>query len=254
MPRWQIVILIVFSVSSLIIALYCLIFMVPLKRFRERISSLGGGMKGIESYVGGVRERVEARLGALEEQVQQQLDEGRQTAESAVDALARDQRELRREVEKLRKEAQSLQAELRETRDDAMKVVRSHQALSKRLEQIAGDFDALDVELRESVRQLVADSFSSVESMVLSALEAVQEEMLYGPSEPSSSPKGFAPRRDQPRPAPRFAAGSDAERDNIITVEPLFARLRDEEREGRDEGEPQQEGGEAEEGEGEGEA
>lgn len=247
MPQWQIVVLIVFSVSSLIIALYCLIFMVPLRRFRERISSLGGGMKGIEAYVGGVRERVEARLTGLEEQLQQQLAEVRQAAESAVDALARDQRELRREMDRLRKDAQSLQAELREVREDAMKVGRAYEALGKRLDQVAGDFDTLDVELRESVRQLVAESFSSVESTILSALEAVQEEILYGPSEPSSSGQGFSARPDRARPRPGFAS-SEETGSKIITVEPLFARLRAEKDEAPDEAEPEAEGGETEQG------
>ncbi len=200
MPQWQAAVLIVVSFGSLIVALYCLFFMVPVKRFWERIHSLGGGMKGIESHVDGVRDEVGGRLARLEEGMQHQISESREAAEGALDKFARDNRGLHRELEGLRKDLQSLQAELRDSSADIMKVARSTDSLTRRLEQLRSDFDTLDPELRSSMRQLVADSFSTVESTVLSALEAVQEEMLSGMSEPPGPVKPRAgPGTDPPR-------------------------------------------------------
>ena len=63
----QALVLTAFSCLSLVIALYCLLFMVPVKRFWERIRTLGGGLKGIEAHVDGVRSKVSRRLEEVEE-------------------------------------------------------------------------------------------------------------------------------------------------------------------------------------------
>lgn len=221
-------------------SLWCLLFMAPLtrlKRFMATIDSLGGGMKGIEAHVDGVRDEIKTRLAELEEKARRQVEEARQAATAGLDKLARENRELQREMERLRKDVQSLQAELRATGADTMKVGQSCKALTKQLQQLRSDFDALDVELRESVRQLVADSFSTVESTVLSALDAVQEEILYGvsASTPPSKPLPTCPEPSRP-----VFGGERRGRDNIIPVEPLFANLRAgaEDEETESEGEP----------------
>ena len=72
--NWQWVVLIVLCFGSLIIALYCLLFMVPLKSFVERINSLGGGMKGIRAYIEGVKSETERQIA----DVQELLDHGRE--------------------------------------------------------------------------------------------------------------------------------------------------------------------------------
>jgi hypothetical protein len=109
-----------------------------------------------------------------------------------------------------------------------MKVAQTAESLTRELQQLRGDFDALDVELRESVRQLVADSFSTVESTVLSALDAVQEEILYGASEPSApSGKTVQPRQKPERRPTTGLSGSTGGHggDKIIPMGPLFADL-----------------------------
>jgi uncharacterized protein YoxC len=229
MERWQEVVLIVVAVAAFVMSLYSLLFMVPFKRFRrfiERIDSLGGGMKGIETHVEGVRDEIKARLAELEEGTRKQLAETRQGATAAVDKLLREHREVQRELERLRKDVQSLQAELRASAADTMKVGQSCEALTKQLQQLRNDFDALDVELRESVRQLVAESLSTVESTVLSALDAVQEEILYGTSGSTGPGKPMPPRQEPARPSPIFSAPERQSRDNIIPVGPLFMKLR----------------------------
>ncbi len=223
MPQWQAIVLIIVSFGSLIVALYCFLFMVPVKRFWERVRSLGGGMKGIEAHVNGVLDQLGRRLNELESSFAQQIRESREAAEATLDQLAKDGHAMQRELEMTRKELQSLQAQLREAGADNRKVVRTAELLTKELQQLRSDFDALDVELRESVRQLVADSFTGVESTVLSALDAIQDEMIRAapgqraPSEPRGGPA---------RPAPRLTGRpSGRGRDNIITVHPLFAGL-----------------------------
>ncbi|MHC4479637.1 MAG: hypothetical protein ACYS1C_01505 [Planctomycetota bacterium] len=242
MPQWQAAVLIIVSFGSLIIALYCLFFMVPVKRFWERIHTLGGGMKGIEAYVLGFQDEIRERLAELEEATRRQIAQSREASEEELDRLAEGLEGFRPQLERLRKDVQSLQAELREAASDTMKVGQSTAALGRQLEQLRGDFDALDVELRESVRQLVSESFSTVESTVLSALDAVQQEMLYGVSEASPPPEPRPPRREKP--APRFGGGgAPRTRDNIIEMAPLFAGLR-----GEEEGDSSQEPTEEDEG------
>ncbi|KPK62493.1 MAG: hypothetical protein AMK73_05990, partial [Planctomycetes bacterium SM23_32] len=136
MPQWQTIVLIIVSFSSLIIALYCLFFMVPVKRFWERVRSLGGGMKGIESHVDGVRDEIRGRLSNLEMAAERQLAESREATQGALDKLARDNRETRRELERLRADMQSLQAELRGAATDTMKVGQSCEGLTKQVDQL----------------------------------------------------------------------------------------------------------------------
>lgn len=249
------IVLIIFSCLALIIALRCLFFMVPLKRFMLHIRSLGGGMQGIEAHVKEVLEEVRGELAQLEAAARQQTGETREAVQGSIDRVARDNRETQRELEKMRKDLQSLQAELRGTASDARKVAQSIEGLTKELQQLRGDFDGLDPELRASVRRLVADSFNTVESTVLSALEAVQEEMLYGVSKPPESTKPFGPRQEPPRPSrsgrePPGTGPGRRTRENIITMTPLFPGVPNDELEGEEEGksasDAQREGGDEE--------
>ena len=88
------------------------------------------------------------------------------------------------------------------------------------------------MKLRESVRQLVGESFKSVESTVLSALDAIQEEMLSGSPQPAPA---AAPFPHRPRPT-RPAAGDGRRRSERI-IEPLFAGLNEGGAEGKEESE-----------------
>jgi ABC-type transporter Mla subunit MlaD len=225
-PLWEFVVLTLFCCAALIIALYCLFFMVREKRFLERIRSLGGGLKGIESHVNLVRDEISRKLTELESSTQQQVVQTRQTVQDALDRLTRESGDARGELERIRKDLQALRAQLRDTAAESVKVAQGVASVAKQLEQLRSDFDVLDVELRESVRQQVASSFTAVESTVLSALEAIQGEIVYGASRPPDPGKPFRGDQEQPRPGPALSRGA-ARRPppNIITVQPLFADL-----------------------------
>ncbi len=215
-------ILTIFSCLSLIIALYCLFFMVPVKRFYERIRSLGGGLKGTEALINGVRDSVAKRLEEIEHNAQEQLDAHCAALREALDELAEQTSALQQEAEALRKEAG-------QAASDRRRLSQRLESLTGRLQQLRSEVDAMEVELRQTVRQEVTDSFSTVESTVLAALESVQEEILYGTSTSPSPP----PKRTTP---PRTGGRTRTGRGNIITVEPLFTNARH-----RDESEPDEE-------------
>jgi len=211
--------LVLFSVGALIISLYCLFFMVQEKSFWARIHSLGGGLKGIEAHVAGVKDEITRRLEALEKESAERAEALSRQNETSVDKLARVDREAARELERLRRELQSLQAEVREALAGNSRLNQAVESLTHQLQQLRGDLDGLGVELRESMRQQVADSFMSVESTILSALDAVQEEMLYGVSQQGSGTAPFPARR------PSAPPPSKGNRQNIINMGPLFAGL-----------------------------
>lgn len=216
------VILVVFSVCALIISLYCLFFMVQEKSFWARIHSLGGGLRGIETHVAGVKDELSKRLDALEKDADKRIEAVSEEAQASAEKLAKAGRETARELERLRRELQGLQAELREALAGNGRLNQTVETLTGRFQQLRGDFDGLGVELRESVRQQVAGSFASVESTILSALDAVQEEILYGVSRPGGPCTPFPARRPAARPS---APSGDGDRQNIINVGPLFAGL-----------------------------
>jgi len=220
MQTWLAVVLIITSLTALGLALYCRIFMAPLERFRERVNALGGGLKGIESHFTGVAGELQERVEALEENTSGQITETRASHQKAVKEQSRELREVRREL-------QALQKSLNGTAADASKAAQAAESLARQLAQIRNDFGALDVELRESVRQLVTDSLATVESTVLAALEAIQEEILHGVPAPAAQPTPFGTRRSPSKPASSFdPAAGHRRRENIITVEPLFADMR----------------------------
>jgi uncharacterized phage infection (PIP) family protein YhgE len=213
-------ILLIFSVAALLVSFYCLFFMLPEKRFWDRIQSLGGGLKGIETHVEGVKAELSGRLDALEKLTGERAEAVRQDAQSSTEKLSKADREAARELDRLRRELQSLQVELREALAGNSRLTQSVESLTSQLQQLRGDIDGLGVELRESVRQQVADSFVSVESTILSALDAVQEEMLYGISQPTDTTTPFPARRPASK---TISSGADGDRQNIISMGPLFA-------------------------------
>jgi hypothetical protein len=232
METWKEIALILISTGALIMALYCLLFMVPVKRFLARVRSLGGGVKGMEALVEGIHEDVCRRLSELEASVQDQIGHARESSQQTVERLAKDTRQARRDLERLRGDLQSLQAELRTTASGGANAAQSVEELAKRLQQFQGDFDQLDVKLRESVRTLVADSFRGVESTVLTALDGLQQEMLAERPRGATPARTFVPRRRPSRPAPEFGGNGTPHPETII--EPLFAGLN---AGGRDKGE-----------------
>ena len=156
----------------------------------------------------------------MEEGAAQALAEIRQELQKALERSARDGRQAQRELESLRKDLLALQAELRGCAGDARKLGQAVDILSETAQQLRGDFEALEAETRRAVRQQVAASFTSVESTVLSALESLQEEVLYVTSG-SAGPSDAITRPPTASPAPGVRPGG-----KIIPAEPLFANLR----------------------------
>ncbi len=218
----QYVVLVMLSGFAALAACYCLFFTVKEKAFWSRIHSLGGGLRGIESHVAGVKDELSNRLDAVEKSTAEQAEALRQESQATADKLSKSDRESAREVERLRRELQSLQAELREAIAGNARLAQAVEAFTGQLRQLRGDVDGLSVELRESVRQQVADSFMSVESTILAALDAVQEEMLYGVNQ--SATNGGAPFNGR-RPSSRPAPAGEGDRQHIISMGPLFASV-----------------------------
>ncbi|NLW50919.1 MAG: hypothetical protein GXY85_08785 [Candidatus Brocadiaceae bacterium] len=234
MDRWLGVVLIVTSLTALGMATYCLIFMAPLERFRERVNALGGGLKGVESHFSGVAGELQGRVDELEERTSGEMIEAREAWKTAAEAQAAELRQARRNVEALRRDLQSLEEKLEAVAADARKGAQTAEALAKHVGEFRGDFSTLERELREAVRQLVADSLTTVESTVLAALEAVQEEILHDVAAPPGPSSPFSSHRKPTRPSASF--DPDGRRENIITVEPLFSDMRQKEgRTGREE-------------------
>ncbi|MCD6416995.1 MAG: hypothetical protein J7M08_09920 [Planctomycetes bacterium] len=218
MSALQIGILTAFSCLSLIVALYCLIFMVPVKRFLERIRSLGGGLEGVQTHVRGVRDDIIRRLQAVEGRTEEQLAAGAEDLEKRLRKLHKQGDAAKRRLDTAAKDLESIRDELGATADGARQALQRVETLSSRLEQMRTEFEALEVELREAIRREVTDSFSTVESRALAALDAIQEQILYGATE-SGVPPPSAPLRGP-------GAGARRKRGNIISVEPLFANPR----------------------------
>jgi len=166
-----------------------------------------------------VRKQIDDRISEHAAEVQDCLNTCRGEAEGRLDKLARGLRGAQRAVESLRTDLQSLQAELRGTGAEGRKLGQAVSRLAEQVRQLQDDMQTLDLKTDESVRRRVSEAFAEVESTVLSALEAVHEEIVrdvsYG-SSPESGPTLPGGHGDM-GPAP-----GNGSRENIITVSPLF--------------------------------
>lgn len=228
LPTWQWVLLMSLCFGSLTIALYCLLFMVPLKSFVQKVNSLGGGMEGIRKYVDGLRSETEKRIASVQGHLQQELEQTRAEFRGAMDALTQSTRQAQSGIQKLDGEVQGLQTELRGTVSEMGEMSAGLGKIHKQLGELRNDFDVLQVELRGSVQQLVSDSYQQIEGTVLSALEAVKDEMLRGAGKlQASRDPGPTLRPASPRPlvGPRYKPSRRRPSSKIISAEPLFANL-----------------------------
>ena len=243
---WQVVMLILLCCASLIVSLYCLIFMVPVKRFWERIESLGGGMKGIESHVDGVADEFSRKTEDVERKAEQLVEENvgalqkamRErtiTLQSRIREASLHAQEAAKELPEIRQSLESLRNALQEQSTHNSQFSKSVDSLAERLEQMQRDFGSLDVELRESVRQLVSDSHQRVEGTVLSALDAIQNQIIRGVERPPGKPpvERFAPRQDATSESPHR---QDPRK--IISAGPLFTPSENAEDQAEEQDEP----------------
>jgi len=192
---WLGVLLIVLCFGSLLIALYCLLFMVPLNSFVQRVNSLGGGMRGIRAHVDEVLSQADQRIAEVQRLLNERLERSLQEVEVELKSHGRSVAELRTDLN----------------------------ALHQQLAELRNDFEVLEGELAGRARTLVAESYRGLEGTVLGALEAVRDEMLRGAT------RLRHPHAPQP-PAGRWAehgpgeARRPSER-KIISALPLFGDM-----------------------------
>ena len=139
------------------------------------------------------------------------------------------------ELPEIRQSLESLRNALQEQSTHNSQFSKSVDSLAERLEQMQRDFGSLDVELRESVRQLVSDSHQRVEGTVLSALDAIQNQIIRGVERPPGKPpvERFAPRQDATSESPHR---QDPRK--IISAGPLFTPSENAEDQAEEQDEP----------------
>ena len=189
---WLGVLLIVLCFGSLLIALYCLLFTVPLNSFVQRVNSLGGGMRGIRAHVDDMLSQTDRRIAEMQRLMHEGMEEGLRESRAELEQHARSVAELRADLN----------------------------ALHEQLADLRNDSEVLEGELAGRVRTLVSESYRALAGTVLGAHEAVRDEMLRGakklrhPHDPRP-PTGRWGERGQ----------SDAHRQSerkIISALPLF--------------------------------
>jgi predicted nucleic acid-binding Zn-ribbon protein len=260
---WQAVFLIVLCFASLIIALYCLFFMVPLRSFMKHVNSLGGGMEGMRSHVEGVRDEVESRIDSLAEsfrgnltQQAQNLHQHEEKLQEHGETLGQHEKSLARQRQKLNRQKQELgasvssaaqtaraaqeklqaiegvlhnvQAKLRERNGDVSSLAKEMETLRSRHAGLSNDFEVLESELQGEVQRSVKNSYRRLESTVLGALEELQDEMLRSTHEIRGRKDG--PGRAHPGTGHHFHTGSAKKSggngsNKIISAEPLFSEV-----------------------------
>lgn len=264
---WQAVFLIVLCFASLVIALYCLFFMVPLRSFMKHVNSLGGGMEGIRSHVEGVRDQVEARIDSLEESLRenltqqaQNLHQHEETLQKQEETLAQHEKSLACQRQKLSRQKQELsssvssaaetaraareklqgiegvlrniQEKLRDKNSDVSSLAKEMETLRSRHAGLSNDFEVLESGLEGEVQRSVKNAYRRLESTVLGALEELQDEMLRSTHDIRGRKDG--PGRGHPGPGRHFHTGSAKKSggngsNKIISAEPLFSEVEHEE-------------------------
>lgn len=198
-------ILIALCFSSLIIALYCALFMVPVKRFMAKISSLGGGMKGLEAHLYGLKSETDSRIAAVEQTLTGQV------------------KKLQEEIALLRSEAERARTEALEAGERGQALAGRVGVLAQGLTGLEGELRSLTGGLRESIRKQISDGYQSMESTVLGALDAVRDEIVRETEKLGSLRRtGQGNHRfvDHPPRDPRHRPAG-----KIISAEPLFAEM-----------------------------
>jgi len=233
---WQVITLILLCCASLIVSLYCLLFMVPVKRFWEHIESLGGGVEGIENHVEGVADELTQRLQSIERRTKELIEENVATLRQAMkertitlqarirEAALRAQ-EASKGLHEIRQSLGPLRNTLQEQSDNNSRLSKSVDSLAERVEQLQRDFESLDVELRESLQQLASDSYQRLEGTVLSALDAIQNQILRGVERPHPVAETPPVERLILRQEPPSEDSRRGKTRKIISAGPLFSSV-----------------------------
>ena len=218
---WRFVLLVFLCCASLIVALYCLCFMVPIRRFWARIGSLGGGMDGMKSHLEGVENEAARKMVDMEERVRQMIEESRNGLEERITKLGVLLQQVSQGLGSLEGKVESLASTLRDDSSNILDLKKDLSSAGGDIGQLRSDLEALDVKLTQSVQLLVSGSFQQIEGTILSALGAIQNEMLTGVARPDTVPDPRGGPRDRVRPDSRRRTHPR----NIIPAEPLFSDL-----------------------------
>jgi uncharacterized protein YoxC len=246
---WQAVVLIVLCCSALIISLYCLFFMVPLKRFMEHIDSLGGGVKGVEEHVDGVASEMRERLDAVEKETQELLDEksselrkkireSTNTLQNRVKSTSSTARQASQRLQELSDSVEALKSRLENQENRTEELDEAMKKVSRRLQQLQNDFDSLEGETHQSVQREVNESFRELESTVLASLDAVQKNILRGVPGHEEGPGGGPEGREEGEKGHRGWNQEDSPK--IISAGPLFNVGSEEDSEEPEDAEPEE--------------
>lgn len=223
MPAWQAIFLILLSFGSLGIALYCLLFMVPLKKFVQRIESLGGGMDGIKRHLDGVEAYFEKEL--------QQI---RSSGAGAIDEVRTENKQRLVDVEKKMHDVADAVARLRSGREELEKSIHTAnkglaeskagwEEIEARLRELQHDISVMAEETEGKLQRQVKESFYELEATVLATLEVLRDELL--PAEEKSDSRGRTHRSSFKSGGKSAHRREDEVRDSkIISAGPLFSQ------------------------------
>ena len=206
------------SCIAIILAVRCTLFSVPLKRFLERIDTIGGGIKGVETYVDSIDEDLRRKLTAADKTAAAQIEQARQENQQSVDQAVAQITHAREELDAVRNEMKALESNLSQAQGGSDKVGRDIEAMNKRLRQMSRDFDSQEARLRDAARKQIAEAGKTIESTVLSALDALHDEMLMaGPATTTAPPNRSSGGAWRGR-----SGGGPAARGGGTIIRPLF--------------------------------
>jgi archaellum component FlaC len=224
LETWQAIFLILLCFTSLIIALYCLFFMVPLKSFMNRINSLGGGMEGMRAHLQGIRNKIEKQISAMESDISRKREDDREEFIAGITDLRHATARLEQKLQESERTANSLQANIKDSTVRTRNLASEVKAIREDLNELQNDFAVFREELNGSLRQMVSNSYMELEATVLSSLEAIQEEILWTCSKDEHA-SNRRPNGDRPRSRPSLNDITRAlhkETHKIISAQPLF--------------------------------
>ncbi len=223
LPVWQAIFLIFLSFGSLIIALYCLLFMVPLKKFVQRIESLGGGMEGIKSHLSGIEAYFEKELQRMESSRAERIDHLKTVTEERFEAVERKMQDMEKTLQRQENTGNALGESMESMQQELQETMSTCANMERRLREMRRDMSVQGEETEGKLQKQVRESFYELEATMLSTLEVLRDELLPPKKDgtPHDSASSFSPvsRKKGPH------AGEQEPTDSkIISAGPLFSR------------------------------
>lgn len=223
LPVWQAIFLIVLSFGSLVIALYCLLFMVPLKKFVQRIESLGGGMEGIKSHLSGIEAYFEKELQRMESRREERIDHLKTVTEERFETVEHKMQDMEKAMERHQNTGNAVGDAMESMQQELQETMSTCANMERRLREMRRDMSVQGEETEGKLQKQVRESFYELEATMLSTLEVLRDELLppkkngtphdpASPFSPVSRKKGL--HADEQEPADS----------KIISAGPLFSR------------------------------